>query len=188
MTPHLYILFILVLIPLFTYFAISAAEKKGFNGESVLNMVILCGIVFFAGARAFFVIVNSGHFSVNPANVVKFWGGGFSVYGGLLLAGMTATAYMRFNSPDVYKFGDTVAPFVALSISVARIGCFLRGCCFGKVSHLPWAVTFPTRSPAYAYQSMYGLLVPGTECTLPVHPTQLYESGATLLLSLMLFS
>lgn len=181
-------LFIIVLLPLFTYTVIRSTEKKGYDREMVLNMIILCGAVFFAGARALFVVVNWKHFSVNPADIIRFRDGGFSVHGGLLLAGMAATAYMRFNFSDVYTFGDIVAPFVALSISIARIGCFLRGCCFGKISRHPWAVTFSPQSPAYAYQSMHGLLVPGTGCTLAVHPSQLYESGASLLLSLMLFS
>jgi len=43
-----------------------------------------------------------------------------------------------------------------LCLAIARVGCFLNGCCGGKPSGLPWAVTFPGS-------------------VTPVHPVQIYE-------------
>jgi phosphatidylglycerol:prolipoprotein diacylglycerol transferase len=64
---------------------------------------------------------------------------------------------------------DAFAPAIALGHAIGRIGCFSAGCCWGKPTHLPWAVTF--RSPV-AYQLV------GVPLGVPLHPTQLYESAA----------
>jgi phosphatidylglycerol:prolipoprotein diacylglycerol transferase len=57
------------------------------------------------------------------------------------------------------KTGDSFAMPVAAAVAIGRIGCFQAGCCFGRHSALPWAVSFPLSGD-----------------TLPRHPTQLYES------------
>ena len=60
---------------------------------------------------------------------------------------------------------DLVAPSLMLGLAIGRIGCLLNGCCFGGLCDLPWAVTFPAGSPAYASQVargvMYGFVLSG---------------------------
>jgi phosphatidylglycerol:prolipoprotein diacylglycerol transferase len=68
---------------------------------------------------------------------------------------------------------DLFAPSVALGLSFARIGCFMAGCCYGKETVLPWAVTFTHP------QSLARLGV-------RLHPTQLYEAAGCLALFLFL--
>ncbi len=65
---------------------------------------------------------------------------------------------------------DCFAPGIALGHAIGRIGCFAAGCCWGKECHLPWAVTFHSQEAAQ---------VP---LNVPLHPTQLYETGANLIL------
>jgi len=62
---------------------------------------------------------------------------------------------------------------VALGQAIGRLGCFAAGCCYGKVCDRPWAVTF---HDAYATRAV------GTPLEVPLHPTQLYESAAALLI------
>jgi phosphatidylglycerol:prolipoprotein diacylglycerol transferase len=59
---------------------------------------------------------------------------------------------------------------------LTRIGCLLAGCCFGQPWDGPWAVRFPAGSPAFEQQALQGLLPAGATESLPVHPTQVYES------------
>jgi phosphatidylglycerol:prolipoprotein diacylglycerol transferase len=60
------------------------------------------------------------------------------------------------------------------------MGCLLAGCCFGATCDLPWAVSFPWRSAASEEQFRDHLLPSARMWSLPVHPTQIYESAASL--------
>lgn len=103
--------------------------------------------------------------------VFKFWHGGLAFYGGLLFAAPVGLWYAHRKKLGVWRVADLTAPFIALGLFFGRLGCFLNGCCFGKQTDLPWAVTFPQR---------------GTPPN--VHPAQLYESfGALVLFGLLYF-
>jgi phosphatidylglycerol:prolipoprotein diacylglycerol transferase len=80
---------------------------------------------------------------------------------------------MRF-----WAIADAAAPAIALGQAIGRLGCFGAGCDYGKPSDLPWAVTFTSD---YASRNV------GVPLNVSLHPTQLYESFATLLLCLMLY-
>ena len=55
---------------------------------------------------------------------------------------------------------------------IGRFGCLLAGCCYGRPSDVPWAITFT--DPVAAANV-------GTPLGIPLHPTQLYDAGAELL-------
>jgi phosphatidylglycerol:prolipoprotein diacylglycerol transferase len=74
---------------------------------------------------------------------------------------------------------DVFAPGIALGHIVGRMGCLLAGCCFGKPTDVPWAITFT--NPAAMANS-------GTTLGVPLHPTQLYDAGAELLILLFLLA
>jgi phosphatidylglycerol:prolipoprotein diacylglycerol transferase len=78
---------------------------------------------------------------------------------------------------DGWVTADVLAPGLAVGQAVGRLGCFAAGCCFGRPTTVPWAVTF--RDP-YATRAV------GTPLDVALHPTQLYESAAALLLFLLL--
>jgi len=104
--------------------------------------------------------------SARPAVCADFWKpwrGGFVFYGGVALAVPTAVWLTRRYGLAPWPTVDAFAPALALAHAFGRLGCFLGGCCYGAVCHLPWAVRFPADS------------LPGAP---PRHPTQLYESAA----------
>jgi phosphatidylglycerol:prolipoprotein diacylglycerol transferase len=67
-----------------------------------------------------------------------------------------------------------MAPAGAYALAVTRAGCIVAGCCFGTVSHLPWAVRYPLGSLAANLHSTLGLLDHGATASLPVHPLPIY--------------
>ena len=75
--------------------------------------------------------------------------------------------------PAGWQTADVLAPGVVLGQAIGRLGCFAAGCCWGKPTHVPWAVTF---TDVYAARAV------GTPLDTPLHPTQLYESLATFLI------
>lgn len=106
--------------------------------------------------------------SARPALCADFWKpwrGGFVFYGGVALAVPVALWLTRRYQLAAWPTLDAFAPALALAHAFGRLGCYLGGCCYGAVCHLPWAVRFPEDSLAGA---------------APRHPTQLYESAAEL--------
>jgi phosphatidylglycerol:prolipoprotein diacylglycerol transferase len=94
-------------------------------------------------------------------------------YGGLILAVLVALWYLRRHRMPIWTTCDVFAPGIALGHVVGRLGCFMAGCCYGRSCDLPWAVTFT--DPLAASNV-------GTPLGVPLHPTQLYEAGAELLI------
>lgn len=100
---------------------------------------------------------------------VKFWWGGLTYYGGLLLALPGGLWFARRKGMGMWRTADVTAPFIALGLFFGRLGCFFNGCCYGA----------PT-------DSWVGVVLPGHPHA--VHPTQLYESlGALLLFAVLQF-
>ncbi|MEZ4257326.1 MAG: prolipoprotein diacylglyceryl transferase [Polyangiales bacterium] len=117
-----------------------------------------------------------------------FWNGGLTYYGGLLLAVPACVWFLRREGFPVLKVGDVAAAGISLGLFWGRMGCFLGGCCFGRVTDdgFPLAVRFPAWSPASEMQFRTGALAgPGLE-SLPVHPTQLYEAFGSLAIAAFL--
>jgi phosphatidylglycerol:prolipoprotein diacylglycerol transferase len=85
--------------------------------------------------------------------------------------------YLHRKNLPVWKMADVLAPSVALGSAFGRIGCLMHGCCFGRVCSvgLPWGIQFPNGSPAWDKQHEGGL-VGALDPSLPVHPTEIYDS------------
>lgn len=110
----------------------------------------------------------------------KFWAGGLTYFGGLLGAIPTAVWLLRRDRFPFWKAADMAGFAIPLGLAFGRMGCLLAGCCFGAQSGLPWALSFPPRSPASEAQAKEHLLHSARMWSLPVHPTQIYESAASL--------
>jgi phosphatidylglycerol:prolipoprotein diacylglycerol transferase len=105
--------------------------------------------------------------------IFKVWRGGLAYYGGFIFAAIFGLAYARKHRLGRWLVADLAAPWIAFGLALTRVGCFLNGCCYGKVSHLPWAVHFPRGSTPWEAQRAAGLISEGSQA-LPVHATQLY--------------
>lgn len=107
---------------------------------------------------------------------------GLTAYGGLLAGVAMAILLRRRAGAPVWPLLDLAAPSVALGIFFTRMGCFLAGCDYGKVTDVPWAVRFPRGAPAFRDHAQYALVGPHSALSLPVHPTQIYHSLSGLAL------
>ncbi len=153
--------------------AAKLGKKEGMPPERIVDIgfyVLLSAIV---GSRLFFIAINPGYYLSNPLETLKVWQGGLVFYGGLLLAIPVALWYMKKHRLDIWGTTDIFAPSIAIGHAIGRLGCFSAGCCYGKVSEAPWAVTF---------------LHPESlaRTGIPLHPVQLYESLGELAIFLIL--
>ena len=125
------------------------------------------------GAKLMLLIVDWDYFSRNPRELLSLAQSGGVFYGGLILALIVALWYMWRHRMQVWAVCDVFAPGIALGHVIGRVGCFLAGCCYGRPTDVPWAVRF---TDPFAAANV------GTPLHIDLHPTQLYEAGAELLI------
>jgi phosphatidylglycerol:prolipoprotein diacylglycerol transferase len=157
------------------------ARRERLDPEAIDAMAVWLFAGGILGARALFVVQNPGAIH-RWTDVFTVWRGGIVFYG-CILGGLAGTLLYRARHPFPFRAtADAVAPALALGIAVGRIGCFLNGCCYGDRCDRPWAVSFPAGTLPWVRHVQAGLIPPGSPCSLPVHPKQLYAALAGLAL------
>jgi phosphatidylglycerol:prolipoprotein diacylglycerol transferase len=169
------------------YLAVARAKREGLASEKIIDLVFVVLIASLVGARLMFVLLNSGYYLSHPVEIFKIWEGGLVFYGGFIGGFLMSVWFLKRNQLKIWKVADILAPSLALGASIGRIGCFLNGCCYGKISSA-WGMRFPAQGepPVYTRQLLDGLLSYGAQRSLPVLPTQLYEAFAYFVLFLFL--
>jgi len=160
--------------------AMVRAKARGLDANRVLDLGIYIIISALVGAKLLLLITDFRAFRADPRELLTLARSGGVFYGGLILAVSVALWYIRRVGLPLWTTCDVFAPGIALGHVVGRFGCFFAGCCYGKPTTNPWGITF---TDPFAQSNV------GTPLGVPLHPTQLYEAGAELLiLIILLFS
>jgi phosphatidylglycerol---prolipoprotein diacylglyceryl transferase len=159
-------------------FAIVRGRKRGLDANRTMDLGIWIIISALIGAKALLLIVEWDTFKADPDELWTLLRSGGVFYGGLIAAVTVALWYLWRHRMPVWTVTDAFAPGIALGHVIGRLGCLFAGCCFGiRAEDLPWAITFHSE---YAAQNV------GTPLNVPLHPTQLYEAGAELIILILL--
>lgn len=158
-------------------FARVRARRIGVDDSKVMDFGIYLIIAALIGAKLMLVLVDLRYFWNQPAELWSLWRAGGVFYGGLIAAVATAFWLVRRYGFSMWTTADLFAPGIALGHVVGRFGCLLAGCCYGRPTNVPWAITFT--NPAAASNV-------GTPLGVPLHPTQLYDAGANLVILALL--
>jgi phosphatidylglycerol:prolipoprotein diacylglycerol transferase len=153
--------------------AMVRAKARGLDANRVLDLGIYIIISALVGAKLLLLVTDYQTFSRDPRELLTLARSGGVFYGGLILAVTVALWYIRRIGLPLWTTCDVFAPGVALGHVVGRFGCFFAGCCYGKPTKLPWGITF---TDPFAAANV------GTPLGVPLHPTQLYEAGAELVI------
>ena len=151
------------------------AERKGQDVVEVLKLTALAFAAGIVGARGLVWLASPEIYGQRPfSSIFLLWDrSGMSFFGGLALAAVAGVLYGRARGLDLWEIADTLAFAFLPAMAIARLGCFLNGCCYGKATAAPW-----------------GIVAGGAPNTvnfdIPSHPTQLYEAAAALLLFALL--
>jgi phosphatidylglycerol:prolipoprotein diacylglycerol transferase len=172
-----------------TFFAAFRARKQAIDPNRIIDLSLVIVLTSIIGARLLFVALNLRFYKNNPLDIFKVWEGGLVFYGGFILAFVSVVYFLKKNKLAVWKVADIFSAPLALGMAIGRIGCFLNGCCYGKISQR-FGVCFPAKDnpPAFTQQVFEGMIPQSAGCSLPVFPTQLYESGACLLIFLAILA
>ncbi len=139
------------------------ARRVGLPAGRFYDLCFYIILAALVGSRLLYILTELSYFLEHPLQIFVLWKGGLIFHGGLVLALAVAFFFMhRQNLPWRVTF-DSLAVGMPVGQSLGRVGCFMAGCCYGKPSGLPWAVTFTD---------------PETLCPFreALHPSQLYEA------------
>jgi len=122
-----------------------------------LNLVLILGVIF-GGRLGYIFFYNPAYYLAHPLDIPAIWSGGMSFHGaclGVLFAGFV---YCRRSELNFWKAADLFVVTVPIGLFFGRLGNFINGELYGRVTTVPWAMVFPGGGP------------------LPRHPSQLYEA------------
>lgn len=148
------------------------AERDGLPRDRVYDLCLWMLLAGLVGSKILMLFVEP-EYRADPSQLISldFLRSGGVFYGGLLGAiGAGFFLMKRFKLPW-WQTADACAPGIAIGNFFGRQGCFAAGCCWGKPTTLPWGVKF----------SELGHEITGVPIDTHLHPTQLYESFAMLL-------
>ncbi len=152
------------------------AKERGLDSERIVNLGVYCALVGMLGAKIMMIVLDP-EYREHPAEIftlATLQSAGI-FFGGFILALIFAIFYIKQQKLPVLATCDIFAPGVAIGHGIGRLGCFAAGCCWGRPTHLPWAVTFANKDATT-----------GVPLGIPLHPTQLYEAFAEALICLFL--
>ena len=153
------------------------AVRIGYDPDIIIDLSVIVILVSIIGARLAYVFVRWNYYQHDILGILRIWEGGLALYGGMVAGALVGLWFFRRRGIDMWAGADLVAPSLAMGVTIGRIGCFLNGCCYGKVCEHPWGVVFSESSIA-------GMHYPGAH----LHPTQLYEAFLGLVVFFVLLA
>jgi phosphatidylglycerol:prolipoprotein diacylglycerol transferase len=159
--------------------AVVRARRAGVDPAKVMDLGIYLIIAALVGAKLMLIAVDFNYFRQQPRELLSLVRAGGVFYGGLIGAVLVGIWLVRKYKLPVWSTADLMAPGIALGHVVGRFGCLLAGCCYGRPTDAAWGITF-TNPVANANV--------GTPLNIPLHPTQLYDAGAELIILTILLA
>jgi len=159
--------------------AVVRARRAGIDPAKVMDLGIYLIIAALVGAKLMLIVVDFKYFSTHPGELFSLVRAGGVFYGGLIVAFLVGLWLIGRYKLPVWSTADLYAPGIALGHVIGRLGCLMAGCCYGRETTLPWGITFT--SPVAQENA-------GTPLGQSLHPTQLYDAGAELLILVVLLA
>jgi phosphatidylglycerol:prolipoprotein diacylglycerol transferase len=149
-------------------------ERSPITRKQLDDLVFYAVLGVILGGRLGYVLFyKPAHYAANPLEIFAIWQGGMSFHGGLLGVIAAMWLYARRHGVDFLRLMDFLAPLCPLGIAAGRLGNFINGELYGRVTDLPWGMVFRHAGDA------------------PRHPSQLYQfalEGLALFVLLWWFS
>ena len=144
---------------------------ENWDNKAIDDLLFYAALGVVLGGRLGYMLFYSWqNLLQDPLSLFKTWQGGMSFHGGLLGVCCGMWLFQRKHPYSFLQCLDFIAPLVPLGLAVGRLGNFINGELWGRVSDVPWAMIFPHAG------------------SLARHPSQLYEAlGEGLALFLLLW-
>ncbi|MCA9576970.1 MAG: prolipoprotein diacylglyceryl transferase [Polyangiales bacterium] len=186
------------------YFVMHQGQKlEGLHPDLMAHSFIITAVCAIAAARVLYIATNLDSYHT-LGDLFSFQKGGLVAYGGFIGGFLACWGYSRYRGVPLLPWADIITPTLGTGLLFTRMGCWLYGCDFGRPleegapsfltrlgtfphwdyssAHYVWGSTL-NGSPAYSHHiTTYPERMVGLDHSLPVHPTQLYESLAGLII------
>ncbi|MCM8784339.1 MAG: prolipoprotein diacylglyceryl transferase [Candidatus Omnitrophica bacterium] len=146
-----------------TSLAKKKAREEGFSPDLIISLsgyLLLGGLI---GARIAYVLLNLEEYKNYPLQVFMLQRGGLCYYGALLGGLVGGIIFLKKYKISFSRISDFISPYISLGQAVGRIGCFLRGCCYGKETSFFIRIRFPEeliyRHPTELYAALLNFLI-----------------------------
>jgi phosphatidylglycerol---prolipoprotein diacylglyceryl transferase len=134
-------------------------KKLGWSKDDVADLIFIVAMGIILGGRTGYILFYNLPYYLNyPLKVFAVWEGGMSFHGGLAGSILAGVYFARKKNVPFFQLADIVAPAVPIGLGLGRLGNFINGELYGRVTDLPWGMVFPAGG------------------NLPRHPSQLYEA------------
>ncbi len=191
------LMYLVAFVVTYLLFLYQVRERKlQVERDLVLDMFFWGIIGLLVGARLFAVTIydNNGFYLRHPLQIIlpfSFQGGfhmtgiaGMSYHGGLVGAVVALMIFLRTKKLGIREWGDMLVAGIPLGYTFGRLGNFINGELWGRITKVPWgmvfpnAETFPNNLPwVRDFAAAVGMQVdPSRPVNLPRHPSQLYEA------------
>jgi phosphatidylglycerol---prolipoprotein diacylglyceryl transferase len=129
------------------------------SADDVADLVFSVALGIILGGRLGYVLIyNFGWYLANPLKILAVWEGGMSFHGGMIGAIVAGLIYSRKKGIAPLEVADIGFLTAPVGLFLGRLGNFINGELYGRVTEVSWGVVFPGGGP------------------LPRHPSQLYEA------------
>ncbi len=187
---------VMMLLAFLTAAYVTRAEMRRMDEdpEKAWDLVFMAVVGGIVGAKTYYILLNYPRLMTDPTGLI-FSRGGLVWYGGFLLATVLVIWEIRRQKLPLPKMADAVAPALAISYAVGRMGCFLVGDDYGRPTGSWIGIRFPNGSPPSTVANIqrdFGItvdpeLIHKYGQVVPVYPTQLMEIALSSLIFLFLW-
>ncbi len=140
-------------------------KKLGFNLDQIVSLAtyLMLGIVL-GGRLGYVLIYNFSYYSQNFWQIFAVWQGGMSFHGGAIGVVISIILFSIFYKKDILSMLDLTAFAVTPGLFFGRIGNFINGELYGRITDMPWGMIFPNagylaRHPSQLYEAFFEGLV-----------------------------
>ncbi len=159
--------------------ALPCLHREGLKAKRALALLFCLAASFVIGARLFNFAINPGAYE-KSLHIYSLRLAGLSVYGGIICSLGAMLVWARLAKTNIWPLLDALVLPFGPAFALARVGCYLNGCCAGKVTASFWGVAFPARSGGQTVSGILSLLGKKS-ISVYVYPTQLFEMALALL-------
>ena len=148
--------------------------QRGWTQEQVADFIFYGAVGVVVGGRlGYMLFYDFSYLIAHPLSLFEIWQGGMSFHGGLIGVMLSVGYFAKRHQKTYFEVGDFIVPLVPIGLALGRLGNFINGELWGRVTHVPWAMVFPSAGP------------------FPRHPSPLYEfflEGVVLFIILWVYS